>query len=698
MWGRTATELAAGIRAREFSAREVMEAHLARIAAVNPRVNAIVTLLDAGAGAARRPTRPTASEPRGVLHGLPIAVKDLEDTAGMRTTYGSPLFASHVPDADSLLVERLRAAGAIVIGKTNTPEFGAGSQTFNAVFGATRNPWDLTRTPGGSSGGAAAAVASGMLPFADGSDLGAQRPQPRGVLQPRRPAALAGRIPDAGPGDPWNPLPVLGPIARTVEDVALLLAALAGPDPRDPLSLGEPFAACAGGRRRAGCGSRWSRDLGGLPVDPAVTAVLEAQRATLEALGCVVEDAEPDFERRRRVLRGAARRRRSRARSRRSCTRSSRRWPRTSRFGLSPDAGADRAGARAARRAVRAHARVPRPLRRVRRAGHPGRRRSTSSASSRARSRASQMGSYLEWFRSCSRITVTSHPAVAGPGRASPPDGLPIGLQLVGRHRGEARAAAARARVHRGDRARRSGAAALMPWPTTPPTARAPRRVSPTPSRTRSGSRAARRARRRCTASPTPTCASSAAASPGCGRRCTPRRSTRRATSSCSRPRPPASAPAGATAGSAIASLTHGIDNGLARFADEMELLERLGLENFDGPARRPRTRYGIDCDFEPTGELLALTDAYQEPWLEEERESLERFGHEVTVLDGEAMRAEVASPTYLGGVWDHTGAGILDPGKLAARAARRGAARRRARVRALRRARPADAGRSSRR
>ena len=183
MWGRTATELAAGIRAREFSVREVMEAHLERIEAVNPRVNAIVTLDAEGAlRAGRRGRRERAA---GVLHGLPIAVKDLEDTAGMRTTYGSPLFADHVPDADSLLVERLRAAGAIVIGKTNTPEFGAGSQTFNAVFGATRNPWDLSRTPGGSSGGAAAAVATGMLPFADGSDLGASV---------RNPAAFCGLV------------------------------------------------------------------------------------------------------------------------------------------------------------------------------------------------------------------------------------------------------------------------------------------------------------------------------------------------------------------------------------------------------------------------------------------------------------------------------------------------------------------------
>ena len=204
MWGRTATELAAGIRAREFSVREVMEAHLARIAAVNPRVNAIVTLLDPE-GALRAADEADAGEPRGVLHGLPIAVKDLEDTAGMRTTYGSPLFADARAGADSLLVERLRAAGAIVIGKTNTPEFGAGSQTFNAVFGATRNPWDLSRTPGGSSGGAAAAVASGMLPFADGSDLGASVRNPAAFcnLVGLRPSP--GRDPGRRAGRPVEP-------------------------------------------------------------------------------------------------------------------------------------------------------------------------------------------------------------------------------------------------------------------------------------------------------------------------------------------------------------------------------------------------------------------------------------------------------------------------------------------------------------
>jgi amidase len=431
VWGRTATELAAGIRAREFSVREVMEAHLARIDAVNPRVNAIVTL-DAE-GALRAADEADAGEPRGVLHGLPIAVKDLEDTAGMRTTYGSPLFAEHVPDADSLLVERLRAAGAIVIGKTNTPEFGAGSQTFNAVFGATRNPWDLSKTPGGSSGGAAAAVAAGMLPFADGSDLGASVRNPAAFcgLVGLRPSP--GVIPDAGPGDPWNPLPVLGPIARTVEDAALLLSALAGPDPRDPLSVGGPFAAEWGDVRGLRIG--WSRSLGGLPVDPAVTAVLEAQRATLEALGCVVEDAEPSFEgadEAFEVLRGVTFAGAFKA----ILHQVKPTLAENIRFGL---ALTPERIARALELRGEQFERMRSFLERYDFLAAPVTQLPPFSVDEEfPRAIAGvEMGSYLEWFRSCSRITVTSHPAVAVPAGFTP-DGLPVGLQLVGRHRGEA--------------------------------------------------------------------------------------------------------------------------------------------------------------------------------------------------------------------------------------------------------------------
>jgi amidase len=433
VWGRTATELAAGIRAREFSARELMEAHLERIAAVNPRVNAIVTLLDPelalhAADAADR------KAPSGALHGLPVAVKDLEETAGMRTTYGSALFADNVPESDSLLVERLRAAGAIVIGKTNTPEFGAGSQTFNAVFGATRNPYDLTRTPGGSSGGAAAAVASGMLPFADGSDLGASVRNPAAFcnLVGLRPSP--GRIPDAGPGDPWNPLPVLGTIARNPRDVALLLSALAGPDPRDPLSIPErftpDFSVSVRGLRIA-----WSRDLGGLPVDPAVTAVLEKRRATLEALGCIVEDAEPDFEGADEcfeVLRGVT----FAGAFKELVHKVKPTLAENIRFGLSltPERIAKALELRGAmftrmRELLVRYDAFAAPVTQV---------PPFSVDDEYPRSIAGvEMGSYLEWFRSCSRITVTAHPAIAVPAGFTN-GGLPIGLQLVGRYRGEA--------------------------------------------------------------------------------------------------------------------------------------------------------------------------------------------------------------------------------------------------------------------
>src|SRR3954451_7229923 len=171
MWGMSASELAAGIRSRRFSSREVVESHLSRIDAVNSRLNAVVTLDAEGALAAADAA--DRGEPAGLLHGVPVAVKDLEDTAGMRTTFGSPLFAAHVPDADSAVVERWRRAGAIVIGKTNTPEFGAGSQTFNDVFGVTRNPYDLARTCGGSSGGSAVAVRTGVVPLGEGPGYGA---------------------------------------------------------------------------------------------------------------------------------------------------------------------------------------------------------------------------------------------------------------------------------------------------------------------------------------------------------------------------------------------------------------------------------------------------------------------------------------------------------------------------------------------
>lgn len=296
----TATELARRIREKEVSCVEVMEAHLAQIERINPKVNAIVTLLpERGLEGAKAADAAIArGDALGPLHGLPVAHKDLVPTKGIRTTWGSPLFADHVPEVDGLIVERLRAAGAITIGKTNTPEFGAGSQTFNTVFGQTLNPYDTTKTCGGSSGGAAVALACGMLPIADGSDLGGSLRNPGNFnnIVGFRPAP--GRVPvwprEAG----WYPFSVQGPLARTVGDVALLLSAMAGPDPRSPIAITEPGDIFQRPLTRdfSGVKIAWSADLGGLPVDPRVTAVLESQRQVFTDLGCQVVEGQPDFE------------------------------------------------------------------------------------------------------------------------------------------------------------------------------------------------------------------------------------------------------------------------------------------------------------------------------------------------------------------------------------------------------------------
>ncbi|MBE2316208.1 amidase [Solirubrobacter sp. CPCC 204708] len=430
MWHRTATELAAAIRAREVTPREVVASHLERIEEMNPQVNAIVTLED--------PERALAAAdqaPPGPLQGLPIAVKDLEDTAGLRTTYGSPLFKDHVPATDSLLVERLKQAGAIIVGKTNTPEFGAGSQTFNPLFGATRNPHDLTKTPGGSSGGAAAAVAANMIPFADGSDLGASVRNPAAFcgLYGLRPTP--GRIPDHGPGDPFDPLPVLGTIARTPADVALLFSALAGPDPRDPFSIQEPWPT-PGDLRTDPSTLRiaWSRDLGGLPVDAEVTAVLEHARAALEALGCTVIDDEPDFtgaDECFEVLRGV-----KFAAAFASIADDVKPTLRENiRFGQQLDA--TRIGNAIAHRGE-LFTRMREFLTRYDVLAAPTTQLPPFSVDLEYPTEIAgvQLGSYLEWFRSCSRITVTAHPALSVPAGITAA-GLPVGLQLVGRHRGE---------------------------------------------------------------------------------------------------------------------------------------------------------------------------------------------------------------------------------------------------------------------
>ncbi|MFD8324127.1 amidase [Streptomyces lydicus] len=295
-----ATDLAARLRRREISAREVVQAHLDRIERVNPAVNAIVTLDAEGAlaAAAEADARLARGAEVPPLHGLPIAFKDTHLTRGMRTTFGSPLFADHVPDEDDVVVDRLQRAGAIRLGKTNVPEFAAGSHTFNRVFGTTRNPYDPTRSAGGSSGGAAAALGAGLQPLADGSDMGGSLRNPASFCNVVGLRPTPGRVPPQPGGDLWDTLAVPGPMGRTVADTALLLSAMAGPDPRCPLSLETPGAAFRVplDRELRGLRVAWTPDLGGLaPADPDVRAVLESQLPVLEELGWRVDIACPDL-------------------------------------------------------------------------------------------------------------------------------------------------------------------------------------------------------------------------------------------------------------------------------------------------------------------------------------------------------------------------------------------------------------------
>jgi amidase len=298
----SARKLARLLRSRQLSAVELLRAYIAQVERVNPRVNALVTFLpDEALAEARkldqRRARARTAPAFGPLAGLPIAYKDMIVTRGIRTTFGSPIYAHNVPDHDHAIVERLKAAGAITLGKTNTPEFAAGSQTFNPVFGATRNPYDLEKTCGGSSGGAAVAVACGMLPFADGSDLGGSLRNPGNFNNVVGLRPTPGRVPYYPANDTWATMSVIGPIARTVADAALLLSAMAGPDPRSPISITEDGARFAKplGRDFRRVRVAWTQDLGGLPVDPRVTAVLQKQREVFERLGCIVEDAHPDL-------------------------------------------------------------------------------------------------------------------------------------------------------------------------------------------------------------------------------------------------------------------------------------------------------------------------------------------------------------------------------------------------------------------
>jgi amidase len=434
-----AVELARRLRAKEISARELIEAHLRQIERWNPLVNAIVTLTadQALKSASDADERLARGEPVGPLHGLPVVHKDLFATRGVRTTKGSPIFADWIPDYDELPVARMRVAGAIMLGKSNTPEFGAGSQTFNAVFGATRNPYDLSKTCGGSSGGSAVALATGMASLADGSDVGGSLRNPASFCN------VVGLRPSAGrvPGKPgWPRFDVYGPMGRTVGDVALLLSVMAGPDPVSPLSIDEPGDVFRDIHELDLRGVRvaWTANLGGLPVERRVTAALERQRTLLVSHGCDVEEAAPDLADAGEIFHVL-----------RALLYETDLGPiydehpdmmkDTVRWNIEEGrrlTGSRIAWAERARTALQERVRlffqrfdflvcpvaqvlpfsvdIPYPTEID---GRP-------------------MASYFEWMRSCTDISVTGHPALSLPAGFSD-DGLPVGMQIVGRWRGE---------------------------------------------------------------------------------------------------------------------------------------------------------------------------------------------------------------------------------------------------------------------
>jgi len=445
----SARTLAARIRKRELSAVEVVAAFIAQVERVNPQVNAIVTFLpEAALEEARRiDARLARGEPAGPLAGLPIAYKDMIPTRGVRTTFGSPIFADNVPAQDHAIVERLRAAGVVMLGKTNTPEFAAGSQTFNPVFGATKNPYDLAKTCGGSSGGAAVAVACGMLPFADGSDLGGSLRNPGNFNNVVGFRPTPGRVPYYPTTDVWATLSVIGPIARTVDDAAFLLSAMAGPDARSPITIEEPGERFARALERDMRGVRiaWWSSAGGtlagadpIPVDARVSRVLERARPVFESMGCIVEEAHPD-------LRGAAeafhvlralsfvQRYKELLERHRDLIKPTVVW--NIEQGLALDAPRI-ARAMALRSELFGRMRqflerydfLAMPVNQV--PPFPLTQPYPDTINGVA------LESYIDWMKSAYYVTVTSHPAISVPAGFTDDDPpLPVGLQLVGRHR-----------------------------------------------------------------------------------------------------------------------------------------------------------------------------------------------------------------------------------------------------------------------
>ena len=436
----SAVEMARLIRAKKLSAREALAAHLKQIERVNPKVNAVVTLVPelAAADAAKADEMQARGEKLGPLHGLPVAHKDLFETRGIRTTFGSPLFKDYVPVEDDIIVERMRRAGAITIGKTNTPEFGAGSQTFNKVFGATRNPYDVTKTCGGSTGGGAVSLACGFAPVVSGSDTGGSLRNPAAFCDVVGFRPSAGRVPNPKAAFAWSTLSTSGCLGRSVADLAYVLSTIAGPDPRAPLSINEPGELFARPLDRSFKGARvaWFNDLGGVPFDPRVRAVVDGHRKTFESLGCIVEQAEPDFapaEISFRILRAWT--------SAQAHGAQLREHPEAFKDTLKGEieAGLSLSGADVARAEV-ARAQLWRSfqvfLEKYEYFALPTTQLPPFDVNLEYPTEIAgvKFSSYIDWMKSCWYISATGNPAASVPGGFTP-EGLPIGVQIVGRHK-----------------------------------------------------------------------------------------------------------------------------------------------------------------------------------------------------------------------------------------------------------------------
>ncbi len=433
----SARDMTAAVAAGDVSARELLELHLDRIEETNPAVNAIVNLDPERAReqAAAADEALASGRTPGPLHGLPFAFKDTHEVAGWPTTFGSPLRADHVSRRDDLIVERIRAAGVVVLGKTNVPEWAAGSHTFNKLFGTTRNPYALDRSAGGSSGGAAAALASGMVPLADGSDMGGSLRNPASFCNVVGLRPSVGRVPTWPTTNAWELTSVGGPMARSVEDLALLLSAVAGPSTRAPMSLETPgsvFAPPLDGRLE-GVRVALSVDLGGsFGVDHAVAAVVRDQAELLLACGADVHEAHPDMTGAEEIFRTL------------------RAWHFQNRFGAMlrsrPEAfkpsladniraGADLSGADVAR-AYELRTRLAERIRVFFESYDvllmPVSQVPPFSAEEEYPSsiNGEPQATYLDWMRSAYFVTVTGCPAISVPAGFTP-EGWPVGVQLV---------------------------------------------------------------------------------------------------------------------------------------------------------------------------------------------------------------------------------------------------------------------------